>query len=249
MIFLNLIILSTVFLPFITISVGIKNRIDPGKNIMIAVVTNLIVSTGILAMNKINGGVIESDLQKVAEFVSENANSTGVIEGANISTEAFLASFEITTNTMLTVLPASVIMWTIIISFIAYKILYKIYTLNGKNGDLRNITEIKNFTLPREFFVGMLVIFLLAFFSSMMFESMGSEIYVNVSLILQFLFAVQGIAVVVTFLNSKRIPNAVSILLCIIIYSLPYGNFVLNLIGVIEILFGLRRRMKPSRAR
>ena len=84
MIFLNLIILSTVFLPFITISVGIKNRIDPGKNIMIAVVTNLIVSTGILAMNKINGGVIESDLQKVAEFVSENANSTGVIEGANI---------------------------------------------------------------------------------------------------------------------------------------------------------------------
>ncbi len=216
----------------------------PGEVVKKAIVVNLVAAMGVLVVDRIQGGFIEKDFKANVDVMMSTLEKSGLTQVGGTSLEEAGNLFNNAIETMLIVMPATVVIWSIIITFIEYKICYSI----GKNkrgyGKLQEIVPIKDFTLKREFFSAMLIIFILSIIGSFTLGEVGGTVYINVSLLIRFVFALQGMAVVVTFLMAKRSPGAVAIIAGIVIYILPFGSMVLTLLGIAESIVGLRRRIK-----
>ncbi len=243
MIFLNFIILSTLVVPLIVIIGGIRRVNSPQKNYTRAVVTNLVVVTGIFIVDRIRGGLIAEDLRNSIDEMIGAFDAAGAENIGGISLDQLSESFNQMVEMVMLVMPASLIIWTVVIAFVEYKISFKICTRQGKNPSVQDIVAIKDFTLQRDFFIGMVVIFILSLVLNLTFGDFGSMVYLNVSMVMQFFFSIQGLAVVVTFLTAKRVPSPLGIFLGILIYFLPYGSAILMILGILEVFLKLRRRI------
>ncbi len=248
MVLLNLIFVSTILTPLIFILIGINRNTLPERNFKIAAIANikLIAITMFLLdifWNISMRGEIEKDFKESVDYVIDtiSANDMEQISGISINDMSLFLNESI--EFFLLVLPATIIVWTVVISFIEYKICHKIYTRKDENTNLQNITDLKDYTLNREFATAMMIIFVVSLIMNFTIEDLGQVIYVNVSIVFRFFLSVQGIAVVVTFFRAKKVKNSLAVTIGIIIYFVPYGGFILMLLGIGEIVLGIRKRI------
>ncbi len=244
MFLLNLIFLFTLFIPLGIILTGLHRKTMPGEIIKKSIVVNLIAAMVVLVVDKIQGGFIEKDFKANVDKMMETLAEGGISQVSGVSLEELGTLFNSSIETMLVVMPATIIIWTIVISFVEYKICYAVGKKKRGYGKLQEIVPIQDFTLKREFFTAILIIFIVSLIASLVLGEVGTTIYINVSLLIRFLFALQGIAVVITFLTAKRTPVALAVTISIIIYLLPFGSMLLTLLGIAEAIVGLRRRIQ-----
>lgn len=164
----------------------------------------------------------------------------------NITEEEFVESLEQMIRTMRMMIPASIIVWSLIIAYVEYSILTKIVSKCGIQAYA--LPPFRLLTLPKSSLIGAVIIYLLAYLTGVAGFIGTTMIMLNIQIILDFIFSVQGLAVVFYYTKLKGVPRIITILICVILFLLNIGQILFFLLGLTEVAFQLRRRFKQKRA-
>ena len=74
-------------------------------------------------------------------------------------------------------------------------------------------------------------------------------LYVNMDLIFDFVLSLQGISVVFMLFHMKKLPKAVAVIIIIVLWGTYMGRWMLVLLGMFDILLGLKTRIQSGRSR
>jgi len=74
-------------------------------------------------------------------------------------------------------------------------------------------------------------------------------IYMNVDLLFNFVFSVQGVSVVLMFCHMKRIPKPIGVVIAIVMWMIYLGRLVLLMVGMFDLIFGIKGKIQGRSAR
>lgn len=145
----------------------------------------------------------------------------------------------------LTTMPANFTIFLMIYSYIVGGISGRI--LRNKKKRIYAQPPFRAFTIPRQVFVGFLVMVVLTFVTQFIFPDLkNAGIIDNLVIIFEFLLVVQGMSFITFYLLLKNVkkPFVVIILAALLIFPLSRSAF--SILGLIEVLFGLRLRISQN---
>ncbi|MFB1050687.1 YybS family protein [Paraliobacillus sp. JSM ZJ581] len=148
-------------------------------------------------------------------------------------------------NQMITLFPSILVLISIGIAFIIQWTSYKIISFRNKKR--LSFPAFRTFQFPK----GVIWIYLIAILLAMFpIEETGSlaAVVLNTTNLIGGLFSLQGISFILFYCHQKRLSIAYPILIilsCIIF--LPIGIYLTRILGIIDIGFGVRGRMKQTK--
>ena len=74
----------------------------------------------------------------------------------------------------------------------------------------------------------------------------GQVVYFNVTLLVEFIFALQGIGIILLWTHLRKIPKVVPIMVIVVLWLTPIGKTILFLLGLADLFFGLRKRISSK---
>ncbi|MEG0430592.1 MAG: DUF2232 domain-containing protein [Anaerovoracaceae bacterium] len=127
-----------------------------------------------------------------------------------------------------------------IISFFEYKIFAKL-----KYGEVPPSQKplIREFNLKPENLTGWFIIYLVVWLIKASGAYVGEIATLNVNLLIESIFALQGISVICYAIYIKRKPIVLGGILCVALWLLPFGKQLLFILGLLEIVLGLKKRV------
>lgn len=140
--------------------------------------------------------------------------------------------------------PAIMIMLGVAYAFIVQVI--SAYVLRKQKEDITSFPPFRKWTFPKAFIWYYFFTYLLIFIG---FEE-GSALYtitVNLLPILQAVMIIQGFAFIFFYMYQKNKSKAISVALVIISFILPYALQFINILGIIDLGFDLRKRMESQK--
>lgn len=179
-----------------------------------------------LAVNNI---VASPELLKVVGL--EGIDKT---QAASILTDAYANAINM--------IPSSIICWGLIFSYFDYMIISKIMNKQGKAVLL--LPSITEFSLPRIAIYGSLLIYALSWGAVSMNIVTENAMLFNVQAIIIFVFAVQGLSVVIYTLSKKKMNKILRWVIYITIFSSPFGRGFLALFGFFDLIVGIRQKLE-----
>lgn len=139
-------------------------------------------------------------------------------------------------------LPAITMMCATVLAYLEYRIMSR--ASQKMKNPLPMLSPLSEFSLPRRAVWGWVFIYLMSMGVALAGFSAGDVLQINAMLLFQFVFQIQGVAVVFYFCKIKKLNNIVPIILCMIIAASAMGQMLLCLLGFMDLGFGLRRMMK-----
>lgn len=142
--------------------------------------------------------------------------------------------------------PGCIIVWTSILAYLNYMILSKIMKKAGAKVAI--LPPMRELSLPRTALIGAAVIYLLSYASGKMEIIDETMIMMNVQILLDFAFSVQGLAVAFYYADMKHVPKAVTVIGCLLLLFFNVGRMLFFMIGITEVVFGIRKRFPQKQA-
>lgn len=102
------------------------------------------------------------------------------------------------------------------------------------------------FSLPRNIVWGFLIIYILAYGASYFDLVDKTVLMTNIVYIFQFVFAIQGMAVVVYYFKNKHTPKLIQMIVYVILLLTNIGGMGLFFIGMIDLFINLRRMIPEN---
>lgn len=241
--FAPLILAIIFFLPLPVMRVYGRNIKDGYKTIFIGVglVAAGITAVFILArfMGSPIGASIAENLGEVTAVASENPTVVDMMglgkvapqERVKVLTEAYTYAFN--------ALPALMLILATLVSYMEYRILVR-FTAGGSE-PLTALTPIKDFSLPKRAFWGWIIIYAVTAMSVILGVYGSDVLQANVQLLFQFVFQIQGVAVIFFFCSYKKWSSKIGLILSIIFFLTSIGQMLLCLLGFLDLGFGLRK--------
>lgn len=147
-------------------------------------------------------------------------------------------------NTFFMMIPAIMFMSSLLISYSSY--LLTTFGLRRLGINIINMPRFSRFRLPENFSMGALIMVVTTFILSIMEVEQGDSIYLNIMYILQFLLFIQGMAVVSHFLIRIKMRKFFRIITILIIILTPQLFQIISIIGVVDVIFDLRKIKKAK---
>lgn len=185
------------------------------------------------------GSVIAGDLQLFADAA---ANSSQIVSMLGLEKLSYTERVNTLTSVYtyaINALPAVILVWGTIIAYFEYIIVSKAAV--GSKYQLPQLGKFKDFSLPKRALWGWVMIYLLTFAVSLMNFMDTSVLQVNIQILFQFTFQIQGIAVIFHFCDFKKWPKAVPVILSIAFFPTAIGQMILCVMGFMDLGFGLRK--------
>lgn len=168
---------------------------------------------------------------------------TGMTAFSGMSTAELTELLSTVYNGMLITLPAFIIIAAVISAYAEYILLCR---LLRKHSTVRRLAGFREFSLPRNSITGVFLIYLASWLISGSGSDFGIAVYANMSCIFDFTFSLQGISVIFMFAHMKRIPKPVAVIAVILIWGNYIGKMLLVMLGLIDLMFGIKGRIKGS---
>ncbi|SDM97773.1 YybS family protein [Bacillus sp. OK048] len=154
-------------------------------------------------------------------------------------TEKVIEQFENGLNLIKTLIPTLFVLSSLLIVFIIQLVSLPIIKRFGIN--VEKWKSFKDITLPKSLLYYFLFTLLL---SMLMNPAEGTFWYmaiINMTYILQFLMILQGYTFIFYFFDQKGISKAVSIMIAIFTFIVPFFLYIIGILGIIDLGFGLRK--------
>ncbi|WP_026895389.1 YybS family protein [Clostridiisalibacter paucivorans] len=142
-------------------------------------------------------------------------------------------------NYTMLAMPTIIIISSVFLVYINYYI--SVVILNRLGNKVDYIPKFKHFKLPGNVLMGILVIFLGTTIIRVLKLFYYDTIFLNVITVLSFIFLIQGLAVVMFFLDRKKINKFIKAILFVLILLSGPLNIIISFIGVADILFNFRK--------
>lgn len=137
--------------------------------------------------------------------------------------------------------PSTVLLMGAVVSYLEYVILSK-FVKNGDKGAWQ-MARLREFSWPRNGIYGWLLIFFLSWVTGLTGFPGSDLVMLNVQNIFESVFALQGTSLLLMFFFMKKTPRGLGPFLAVLAWLMPMGKSLLFLLGIADIMFGLRNRI------
>ena len=141
---------------------------------------------------------------------------------------------------MLKAMPSIIFLWTVIVVLLIYYIGCGILIRRGMA--IENYEPFILFSFSRQLVFGSFVLYACAWVSDLLGIGDGQVLYLNLLIILWFLFALQGTAVTAFLCRRMRFPAVLSALFLGILLISMIGTIILFIVGLLDIFARFRDR-------
>jgi uncharacterized protein YybS (DUF2232 family) len=185
-------------------------------------------------------------------FIFANMSGTSVAAELEASYEAYMpmllqafpdqeALLRQTIDVIISGFPSTILLMGAVASYLEYLILSK-FVRNGEKGAWQ-MARLREFAWPRSGIYGWLLVFILSWLTGLTGIQGGDLVMLNVQNIFEAAFALQGTSLLLMFFFMKKTPRGIGPALAVLAWILPLGKSVLFLLGIADIMFGLRTRI------
>lgn len=249
--YLSLIFILTLIIPFIAMPRHIKlNILPPYRVILLSIIGIGVMSALVLMVASFSGQGLYAQLHEIAKLISADAATNPMIVealGMKEMSEAEISQMLLTMyDKGLLVLPVAVLLMGAIVSYIAYIILSNII---GKKTEVKKMPKFREFTFPHGTAMAVMIMYIIGWIMLESESEMGEMLFANFSALFDLVFVLQGIAVVLMFFHFKKFPQAIAVVVSGFMVITSIGKTFIVLLGMADMFFGLRLRMgsRPSR--
>jgi uncharacterized protein YybS (DUF2232 family) len=142
---------------------------------------------------------------------------------------------------LVTFFPSSVVIGSAVAAYLEYQLLSRV--VKRVDGAVLRMPPLREFTWPRQGIYGWMLMFLLAYLAKAGGFPAGGNLLMNIENIFQTAFALQGTACLLMVLLMRRVPKGLAAGLAVAAWIFPYGKMALFLLGLADIMFGIRMRI------
>ena len=109
--------------------------------------------------------------------------------------------------------------------------------------------KFREFSVPSGAVFVLIGIYLLVWMLTATETFSDNSYYVNIDLLFDFVFFLQGMSAVFMLFYLKRIPSGFALVLCIVLWNIYIGRTMIVVIGMFDVIFGLKGKMLANNGR
>lgn len=243
--YLDLIVLAVLLFPVWGVTAMINKKAKPFYAVGIGAV---FAGAGALTvmMVAVSSGVSISDainnyIEETVKILINNPQYMDMLNEMGVKTADASGYLTKTYEAVAQILPALIFIVAGIVSYIEYNLIVKL-RYRKKDG-YKPLAYIRNFSLNSEDVLGWFAIYCIGYLLHIIGISNASSVVMNINVMIEMIIALQGISFVMLVGNIKRIPKAIVVVILLIGWMIPVGKSVIFVIGMIDLIFNIRRRM------
>ncbi|MFV0516745.1 MAG: DUF2232 domain-containing protein [Aminipila sp.] len=185
------------------------------------------------------GQTISADLQSFCEMAAGNDQFISMLGMGKLSFQERVSLLTQVYTYAINALPATTLVWATVISYFEYMFISKMS--KRAKYPLPQLPPLKEFSMPKKALWGWILIYLMTLVVTLIGFMDSNVLQVNVQVLFQFAFQIQGIAVIFYFCDQKRWSKVVAIIICLLFLPTAIGQMLLCMLGFFDLGFGLRR--------
>ena len=228
----------------ISIAYMIEKKYKPSQILIGSTIVSLacaIVSIGIIGyitglsfLSQINASLTES--------ISIQMNMIKDMGLTSYEIDQIKELLKTTVEYMIIVIPATLIISSVFISYINYWVATAVLTRLGQKAV--NIPRFINFRLPSNIILGAVVLFLASSIVKYFKIFYYDTIFINIIILIFFVFFVQGLAVIIFLMNKARMSKITKgILIFFILINVPF-SIIVSFLGLLDVVIDFRKLKK-----
>ena len=140
----------------------------------------------------------------------------------------------------LKLIPSCIVMMGTIVSYIAYIILSR--SLN-KRAPVKLMPKFREFTFPNGAVVGLIIMYMLSWLLTSTGTFSDNSFYVNIDVLFDFIFFIQGMSVIFMLFYVKRIPKVFALILSVFMWYIFIGRTIFVMLGMFDLILGFKARL------
>jgi len=228
----SLILLGIILFPIPSLVICIRQGLNPYIGVLNATVSVGLSSVLIFIFAFVSGSSVAAELE-----ASYEAYMPSLLQSFPGQEEALRQIMDIAISNF----PSTILLIGAVVAYLEYLILSK-FVRNGDRGAWQ-MARLREFSWPRNGIYGWLLIFFMSWIVGLTGFPDGDLVMPNVQNIFEAAFALQGTSLLLMFFFMKNVPRGLGPVLAIAAWILPMGKSVLFLLGIADIMFGLRTRI------
>ncbi len=239
--------LAAVIVPIPAVIKSIRERVTPFRAVGIGILYGTLAALLVMVIGQLMGTNVFDEMHAAADAamkqLAENPD-IGKMLGEGVSVDQVLDTMAYIYDTSIKILPATLCILALLASYVEYIIFSRIL----KPGGITPIpmTKIQEFDLPRRLVTLWCLMYLAALVVSNTEAVADSVVFLNIMLLFNLAFCLQGASVVLMFCATRRIPKAIAVIFIIVVLMTSIGGVLLRILGFTDLLFGLKYRMKQK---
>ena len=243
----SLAMLVAVVLPIPSIIKSIKERVTPFRAVLNGVLSGILAALIVMVAGQMMGvNVFDQMFDAADEMIktlSSDPNAKAML-AEGVTMDQMIQTLTYVFETSVKMLPASLCIFALLASYVEYIILSRIL----KPGGVAPIpmTKIQEFDLPRRLVTLWCLIYLAALALSNTEGFADSIIFMNLMVLFNLAFFLQGVSVVFMFCSTRKIPRIAAVIFTVLMLFISIGGTLVRLLGFTDLLFGLKYRMKQK---
>lgn len=230
--YITLVLLSIILMPLPAVLGGLRRGTAPYTAVMDGTLSASLASIVFFIAAALSGNPLGVALQSFLD--TGLASMAGALGD---QTDVYKAAL----NLFVTLFPSSVLIGGAIAAYLEYQILSRV--VKRVDGASLRMPPLREFSWPRQGIYGWMLMFLLAYLVRAGGFPAGEGLLLNIENIFQSAFALQGTACLLMVLIMRRVPKGLAGGLAVAAWILPYGKMALFLLGLADIMFGIRMRI------
>lgn len=187
------------------------------------------------------GKLIAGDLQMFSEAAAQNEQFVKMLGMSEATVSERVSVITNVYTFAINALPGVILMWATVIAYFEYKAVSR-FSQKSKN-PLPLLSPLREFSMPRTALWGWVLIYVMTFIAVALDITGSDVLQVNIQLLFQFVFQIQGVAVIFFFCHMKKFHGIVPIILCGMFFPTAIGQMMLSLLGFLDLGFGLRKNI------
>ncbi|MDD5987244.1 MAG: DUF2232 domain-containing protein [Eubacteriales bacterium] len=242
----TLALLMIIVLPLPVLVRGNRAGTSPFRSILTGAVMAGVGMAIVFLLGSIAGSGITGELENVTRDMSSRLAGNDQLAQAlgmdDLGRTARIAHYQQMYAGFLQIVPASLMITAVIVSWLEGLLIGR---RRGEEGRPYNpVPPLRTLIIPRSTLWGWLVIVAASWIIKLAGLSFGTTLTANVDILFSFTFALQGMSLVLQFFFLKKVPKAVPVLILIMCWLTSIGQNILFILGLIDIVFHLRGRIK-----
>lgn len=221
-------------------------RMSPYRTVMQATLIVTVMTVIVFMVASMTGEGIFAQLKELIDDMAKELAKNPMIEDSlNLASVSKADRVEVISaiyKSAFAVMPATIMAMSVVVSYIEYIIISKI--MSRRVTTVRRMPKFREFTWPGSALMGIMGMYLLSWLLTKTGVFADSMVYMNIDFLFNFMFSLQGVSVVLMFCHMKRIPKAIGIIAAVILWMTYFGRMALLIIGMIDLIFGIKKRIK-----
>lgn len=185
------------------------------------------------------GQVIAAELQFFCETAANNNQIVTMLGMETLSFSERVSELTKVYTFAINALPATILVWATIIAYFEYIFISRLS--KKAKYPLPILPKFKDFSMPKRALWGWILIYLMTFVVTLIGFMESNVLQVNIQVLFQFVFQIQGLAVIFYFCDFKKWSKIVTVILCLVFLPTVIGQMLLSMMGFLDLGFGLRK--------